>query len=71
MPARIVDGIIVKGGVKSITHVWVECWIDGVGWMTVTGAGCARHYQARPGWERELVVDLQVSAADAARGAGA
>ena len=40
-------------------------------WMTVTGAGWCRSYESRPGWERQLVVDLQVSAADAARGAGA
>ena len=44
---------------------------EGAGWVAVTGAGWCRHYQARPGWERELVVDLQVSAAGAAPGAGA
>jgi len=40
-------------------------------WMTVTGAGWCRHYQSLPGWEQQLVVDLQLSAANAARGAGA
>jgi len=29
MPSRIVGGIVMKAGVKSITHVWVENWIDG------------------------------------------
>ena len=43
----------------------------GTAWMTVTGAGWCRYYQSLPGWEHQLVVDLQVSAADAARGAGA
>ena len=40
-------------------------------WFTVTGAGWCRSYLSRPGWERELVVDLQVSAAGAAPGAAA
>lgn len=44
---------------------------DGAVWMTVTAAGWCRNYQALPGWERQLVMDLQVSAAGAAPGAGA
>lgn len=27
IPTRIVGGIILKGGVKSITHVWTECYV--------------------------------------------
>jgi hypothetical protein len=40
-------------------------------WITVTGAGWCRRYPSRPGWERELVAELEVSAQPAVRGGGA
>jgi hypothetical protein len=41
------------------------------GWITVSGAGWCRRYPLRPGWERELLEELQVSAQPAVRGGGA
>ena len=29
VPSRIVGGMIMKEGIKNVTHVWVENWIDG------------------------------------------